>query len=108
MRIRSARHGDCIAVIFETVLRLIFNRTAGRFLFEVGSETAALDHEAVDDAVEVGASEMPGMDIVEEVRDRLGRALGIEVDRNGTGIGVEVDLVNAYLSVIGGELGATG
>ena len=49
-------------------------------LLEIGREAAALDHEAGDYAVELRAVVVLGLDVVEEVRDRLRRGVGKELD----------------------------
>jgi hypothetical protein len=53
---------------------------ARRLLLQVGGHAAALDHEVVDDAVEHRAVVVAGLDVLEEVVDRLRRLGGVELD----------------------------
>jgi hypothetical protein len=56
------------------------------------SEPAALDHEARDHAVELRAVVVLRLNVVEEIGDRLGRGIGIELDLEAAGGRVELDL----------------
>jgi hypothetical protein len=64
----------------------------GRLLLEVGGEPAALDHEAVDHAMELGAHVVPAFHVVEEIGHGLGRGFGIKLDLDDARRGVEFDL----------------
>ena len=66
---------------------------ARRLLLHAGLEAAALDHEAVDDAMEDGVVVMAGLDVGDEVLDRLGRLLGVEFQGDGAVVGVQFDHV---------------
>ena len=70
-----------------------------RLLLEVRSEAAALDHEAADHAVELRAVVMLGFHVVEKIRDRFRRGVGIELDADLARGRVEFDLR------VGGERG---
>ena len=51
MGISSARHGYGIGFVFNAVVRLVLNLRQRRFLLHSGLESAALDHETVNDAM---------------------------------------------------------
>src|SRR5215467_1571273 len=89
MRIGSARHRHRIASVFEPVRRLVFDRRARRLLAEIGSEAAALDHEPVDHPVEQGVVEMARTHIGKEIGHGLGRAHGVELERDRAMVGVQ-------------------
>src|SRR5215471_11293884 len=91
MRIGSARHRHRIASVFEPVRRLVFDRRARRLLSEIGSEAAALDHESVDDAMKQRVVEVTGVYVGEEIGHGLGRALGVELERDRAMVGVQDD-----------------
>ena len=55
MRIRGARHRERAGIVLQAVLGLVLHRAARGLLLVAALEAAALDHEAVDDAVEDGA-----------------------------------------------------
>ena len=73
-------------------LRFVDHRGARGLLLEVGREAAALDHEAVDDAVELRAVVVLRLHVLEEVRDGLRCRVGEELDADLAGRGVELDL----------------
>src|SRR5207248_5546066 len=60
---------------------LVFNGRAGRLLAHSGLEAAALNHETVDDAVKYRAIVEAAVDVLDEVCDRLGSLVGIELER---------------------------
>src|SRR5215471_9048156 len=92
MRIGSARHRHRIASVLEPIGRLVFDRRARRLLPEIGSEAAALDHESVDDAMKQRVVEVTGAYVGEEIGHGLGRALGVELERDRAMVGVEDDV----------------
>jgi hypothetical protein len=75
-----------------TALRLVHHRRARRLLLEVAGEAAALEHEAVDHAVEDGAVVVAVAHVLQEVLHRLRRLRGIELEADGAGGGAHVDL----------------
>src|SRR2546425_10109228 len=89
MRLGSPRHGYGIAVVLEAVAGLVLDGFWGRLLAHSRLEAAALDHEAVDDAVKHGIGVEPRFDVGEEILDGLGRALGVQVERNDAEVGVQ-------------------
>jgi len=63
----------------------------GRLLAHPRLEAAALDHEAVDDAVEHGIGVEPRFDVSEEILDRLRRALRVKLERDNAEVGLKLD-----------------
>ena len=92
MRLRGARHRQRVLRVLQAVARLVPDRRAGRLLLHAGLEAAALDHEALDDAVEHRAVEVAVLDVGQEVLDRLGRLLIVELDTDGAGARFQIDL----------------
>lgn len=92
----GAGHGDGAAVVFEAVLAFVGDAGAG-FLFDefavFEGEAAALDHEAVDDAMEGGVVVVFGGDVFEEVGGGDGGFLRVELDDEFTVGGFEADFV---------------
>src|SRR6266480_5861747 len=82
MRFGSPRHGYRIALVLETVVRFVLDRTLGWLLSHSRFEPAALDHETVDDAVKHGVGVEPRFDIFEKILDGLGCAPSIELEPN--------------------------
>src|SRR3989441_6686896 len=54
MRFGSPRHGDRIALVLDAVVGFVLDETPDRFLSHSRLESAALDHETVDDAMKHG------------------------------------------------------
>ena len=50
--IRRTRHGNRAALVQQAVVRFVLDRVVRRLLLHPRLEAAALDHEALDDAVE--------------------------------------------------------
>ena len=78
MRIHGAGHGHAVGFVFEPVVGLVFNRRLGGFLPHVFPHSPALNHKAVDDAMENGAIIMAACDIGQKIGRRLGGLLLIE------------------------------
>src|SRR5439155_22618393 len=68
---------------------LVFDGTSGRLLAHSGLEAAALNHETVDDAVKYRAIVEAAVDVLDEVCDRLGSLVGIELERKTAHAGLE-------------------
>src|SRR5690606_21350908 len=64
----------------QAVVRLVPDGVAGRAGLHLHVEAAALDHEIRDHAVEDGAVVVTGADVLQELLDGLGRALGVQLD----------------------------
>src|SRR5712672_3221811 len=99
MRVGSPRHGDGIAIVLQAVASLILDGLLSRLLAHSRLEAAALHHEAVDDTVEHGVGVEPRLDVGEKILDRLGRALGVELERNDAEVGVQVNHGVRYLAI---------
>nr|GEU28297.1 hypothetical protein [Tanacetum cinerariifolium] len=67
VRRRGAGHGQRVRLVFQAVLGFVFHGVVRRLLFHAWLETAALDHEAVDYAVEDGVVVVAGVHISQEV-----------------------------------------
>ena len=91
MRVVGARHGDGVAVVLQAVVGFILDRRAGRLLLHARLEAAALDHEAVDDAVKDRAVVMAGLNVVNEVLDGFRRFVGIQFEGDDAEVGVQFD-----------------
>ena len=70
VRVGGARHRQRVVLVLQAVVGLVLDRRVGRLLLHAGLEAAALDHEALDDAVEDRAVVVALVDVVEEVGDR--------------------------------------
>ena len=73
VRGRCSGHGKGAAIIFQAVGGLILDRCVGRFLLAISGKTAALCHEAGDDAVKDGAAIKTSFDIIQKIFDADGR-----------------------------------
>src|SRR5216683_1378473 len=90
MRLGGPRHGYGIAIVLEAVAGFVLDGSSSRLLAHSRLEAAALDHEAVDDAVKHGIGIELRFDVSEEILDGLGRALGVQVERNDAEVGVQL------------------
>lgn len=89
VRRAGARHGDRAGFIPEAVAGFVFDWRAGRLFPEVHVETAALDHETVDDAVENRIAVVACLNVVQEVGDRPGGEFGTEFKYDVALVGLE-------------------
>src|SRR5438477_11977506 len=89
MRFGGPRHGYGVAIVLEAVAGLVFDGFSGRLLAHSRFEAAALDHEAVDDAVKYRAIVEAAVDVLDEVCDCFGSLVGIELERNTAHAGLE-------------------
>src|SRR3989454_4856961 len=78
-----------IPALLEAVAGLVFYWTSDRLLAHSGLEAAPLDHETVDDAVKYRAVVETAVDVLNEIRDRLGSLVGIELERETAHAGLE-------------------
>src|SRR5689334_19071218 len=67
MWIGRARHCDRVALVLESVRGLVRDRRTRGLLSHAGREAAALNHEAVDDAVEDGVVVMAVADVLKKI-----------------------------------------
>ncbi len=51
VRIARARHGQRAAIVFQSIVRLILDRSLGRLLSHSRFKSAALNHESLDNAM---------------------------------------------------------
>ena len=98
LAVTKAGHGEGVLLVFEAVLPFVSDGLAGGLLVHLDGEAAALDHEAVDDAVEDGAVVVAAVDVREEVSGADGSGDIIEFDGDCAGGGVEGDLDGHGLS----------
>src|SRR6266581_4287012 len=83
MWVGRTRHCDGPVFVLEAVAGLVLDGPLGWLLAHVGLETAALDHEAVDDAVKDRAVIEPALRVLQKIRYRLGGLVGVELEREG-------------------------
>ena len=88
VRVLSPCHSDGATRILKAVVGLVFYGRLRLFLFHVRSKSSSLNHEIINDAVKNGAVIESVRHVGQEVLDRLGRMLCVELqsDRaNGGG-----------------------
>ena len=99
IRIAGTRHGDGADSVLQSVVGFVANGFVGGFLYHIGCESAALNHEAVDDAVEDGVVVKAFAGVADEVGDGFGRFGFVERQAdiahigfdNGVGLGLGVE-----------------
>ena len=97
MRVGRARHRDRVALVLEAVAGFVGDRRARRLLLHPGRHAAALDHEAVDHAVEDRVVVVAVAHVLQEIGDGRGRVLGVELERDVAVVGVQDDHERAFL-----------
>ncbi|MNT45252.1 hypothetical protein D3C72_1818260 [compost metagenome] len=91
MRVAGASHGERVLVVLQAVVGFVFDRGMGLLLLHAGFEAAALDHEAIDHAMEHRAVVEPFLDVGQEVLDGL-RGLGcVQGNDHVALVGLELD-----------------
>src|SRR5205085_1250315 len=100
----GARHRDRARLVLHAGGALMGDRRARDLLVVVGVVAAALDHEVADDTVEDRAVVVLGLDVRQEVLDRLGRLVGVHLDDEFAQRGRELDA----WCLVGGEGGRAG
>lgn len=82
--IRYARpgHGDGILDVAQAVGRFVFDRRSGRFLLHIRGETAPLNHEAFDNAMEDGAVVVSISSILQKILDCGRSRCAVEFQRD--------------------------
>src|SRR6266849_3708125 len=91
MRFGGPRHGDRIAFVLETVVGFVLDAISGRLLAHSRFESAALNHETVDDAVKHGVGVEARLHVIEKILHRFRRASGIELERDDAEVGLKLD-----------------
>jgi type 1 glutamine amidotransferase len=87
VRRRGAGHGQRVRLVFQAVLGFVLDGVVGRLLLHAWLETAALDHETVDHAVEDGVGVVAGFHVFQEVGDRFRRFLVVQFDGHVAHVG---------------------
>ena len=98
MRLRGAGHRDGAARVGQAVGRLVLDRRPRLPLLHAGLETAALDHEILDDAVKDRAVVRLVIHIGKEILDRLRRFVCVQFDGDRAETGLEHDVGGFRLS----------
>jgi len=91
MRVGAAGHGDRAALVLQAVLRLVLDRLAGFLFVHAGGEAAALDHEAVDDAVENRAVVVAFLCVPEKILHRARSLFRIQFNDHPAEAGLHFD-----------------
>ncbi len=89
VRLAGAGHGDGANLVGQAVGRLVLDGGAGLFLFKARSIAAALDHEAVDDAVEDGVVVVTVTAVLQEVGHGLGGFFRVQGQSDVAVVGVQ-------------------
>src|SRR6202050_3540307 len=87
----GARHRQRAALIAHSVGGLVAHRRMGFLLCEIAGQSAALDHESRDDAMEDRAVEEAFIDVTEKILHRLRRILGVQLYGEGAMRGLEAN-----------------
>ena len=90
--IRRTSHGDRVLFIAEAISAFVDHRWLGRLFLEIRIHSTALNHESFDHSVENGPRIMTTFDVLNEVCDRLGRLLIIELKDNFALRGIKLNL----------------
>ena len=91
MRLHGAGHGDGADLVGDAVVGFVLDRCAGRLLLHAWLETAALDHEVADHAVENGAVVMAFLHVLLEVGHGFRGLVGEQVQGDDAVVGVQFD-----------------
>jgi hypothetical protein len=91
VRIAGARHSQRAPVVFQAVIRLIFNRFIGRFLNHSRFKSATLDHEPFYDPVKNRVVVEAGTTISQKIINRCRRFLIESLNNDITVICVQSD-----------------
>ena len=78
MRLRRPRETDGAALVAQAVAGFVDDLGGAALEFVIGVEAAALDHEIRDRAMEDRAGIEALIDVLQELRDRQRRALGVQ------------------------------
>ena len=91
VRVAGACHGKGVAVVAQAIVSFVFNRITRFFLLHAGLETATLNHEVVNDAVENGAIKKAVFNVGDKVLNGFGCFFGIKFDEDVAVIGLQLD-----------------
>src|SRR5690606_25638010 len=91
MRIGRTGHGNGVAIVLQTIVGFVLNRLTRFLLLHAGFETAALDHEIIDDAVEDRAVVEAFANVLQKVGSGLGGFFGVELNDDFAMVGLELN-----------------
>lgn len=91
MRVGSTCHGDRSDAVWQAIVSFIGNRFATTLLLHIVGETAALNHEIIDNTVEDRAVIEAIAGILHEVRGGLWRFVEIQFNLDLAIVGIEYD-----------------
>lgn len=91
VRLHGAGHGDGADLVGQAVGRFVLDGGAGVFLFEARGIATALDHEAVDDAVEDGVVVVTVTAVLQEVGHGFRGFFSVQGEGDVAVIGVQSD-----------------
>ena len=89
MGLAGAGHGDGAALVGEAVVGFVLDGGVGRLFFHLHVHAAALNHEALDHAVENGVGVEAFIHIFEEILHGGGSLVGIQFDKDIAGSGFQ-------------------
>lgn len=93
MRVHGTSHGDAADLVGQAVVGFVLDRCASGLLLHARLETAALDHEVVDHAVEDGVVVVAAFHVLLEVRRGFRGFLFIELQGDDAMVGMQLDHV---------------
>ncbi|MNH14649.1 hypothetical protein D3C79_742450 [compost metagenome] len=103
MRLHGAGHGNGVLVVAQTVVGFVLDAwTLVFLLFHAWLETAALDHEVTNDAVEYSVAVVASVNVFDEVGHGDRGFLGVQFDDDVAVIGSQFDLGHAQILAIQG------
>lgn len=82
MRVLCSRHGDSAAIVFQAIIRFVFNRRIGFFLLHISVEAATLNHEIVDNAMKYGLIVGAVGHIGKKIINGFGSVIRIKLERD--------------------------
>ncbi len=98
MRLHGTGHGDGVLGVAQAVVRFVLDAWTLVFLFfHARLETAALDHEVADDAVENGVRVVAGVDVLDEVGHGDRGLFGVQLQDDVAVVGAQFDFGHAEI-----------
>lgn len=91
--LRGASHGHGADLVTQTIVGFVLDRRFGRLLLHARLETATLDHEVADHAVEHGAVVMAALHVFLEVGNGFRCLVFEQVEGDDAVVGVQLDHV---------------
>ena len=97
MRRVGARHGHAVVHVFQAIVGFVVDGWEGFLLLHAAGHTAALDHEAGNDAVKNRVVVMPVLQILQKIGDGVGRFFSVQLQGDGAHMGdMQFDLGIAH------------